>query len=332
MKRLKKYLIWIIVLGVTGGVLYYFFKPEVEIPESEEVRKGDVAETISVTGDVVPVNYADLSFQQVGTITKVFVADGDMVKKGDALATLDSPTVNAQIREAQVALETAIQNETLARRNWDSLKPEQKEATRLATEQARASLGTARSASVHAVLRAPFDGMITNIEARVGETGTAGKAMMRIASERVLEIEARIPESDIVDLKVGMKGIVTFDALRQDEEFEAVISKIDTGATIADAVVSYKVTLSLATADERLRDGMTANVDIESAKSENVLVVSYRTLERDGEKYFVNVLKDDNTTEKREVTIGLEGDGGEVEIKTGLKEGEKVTIGAKQKT
>jgi len=311
--------------------LYYFFKPKVVVPESETVRMGDVAETISVTGDVVPTGYADLSFQQVGTITKVFVTDGEMVKKGDVLATLDSPTVNAQIHEAQVALETAIQNETLARRNWDSLKPEQREATKLATEQARASLGTARSASIHAVLRAPYTGMITNIEARAGETGTAGKTMMRIASDSALQVEARIPESDIVNLKLGMRGKVTFDALRQDEEFGAVITKIDTGATTVDAVVSYKVTFALDTVDERLRDGMTANVDIESAKSSNVLIVSYRALERDGDRYFVNVLKEDNTTEKREVTTGLEGDGGEVEIKTGLKEGEKVTIGAKQK-
>ncbi len=331
MKRFKKYLIWLIILGVIGGSLYYFFKPKVVVPESETVRMGDVAETISVTGDVVPTGYADLSFQQVGTITKVFVTDGEMVKKGDVLATLDSPTVNAQIHEAQVALETAIQNETLARRNWDSLKPEQREATKLATEQARASLGTARSASIHAVLRAPYTGMITNIEARAGETGTAGKTMMRIASDSALQVEARIPESDIVNLKLGMRGKVTFDALRQDEEFGAVITKIDTGATTVDAVVSYKVTFALDTVDERLRDGMTANVDIESAKSSNVLIVSYRALERDGDRYFVNVLKEDNTTEKREVTTGLEGDGGEVEIKTGLKEGEKVTIGAKQK-
>lgn len=332
MKRFKKYLIWLIILGVIGGGVYYFFKPKVVIPESEQVRKGTLSETISVTGDVVPKNYADLSFQQLGTLTEVLVADGEKVEAGQVVAKISSPTLNAQLHETQVALELAVENETLARRNWDSLKPEEKEAKRLATEQARASQSTARAQMVNTVLRSPFSGTVTNLNARVGETASVNTKVMRIAMDNNLEIEARIPESDITNLKIGMRGIVTFDALRQDEKFEAVITAIDTGATVVDAVVSYKVTFALDTTDERLRDGMTANVDIESAKSENALIVSYRALERDGDQYFVEVLKPDNTTERREVTIGLEGDGGEVEIKSGLKEGEKVTIGAKQKT
>jgi RND family efflux transporter MFP subunit len=331
MKRFKKYLIWLIVLGVLGGGAYYFFKPKVVVPESEVVRKGTVSETISVTGDVVPKNYADLSFQQIGTLTEVLVADGEQVEKGQIVARVSSPTLNAQLRETQVALELAIENETLARRNWDVLKPEEKEARKLATEQARASQSTARAQMVNTVLRSPFSGKVTNLNARIGETANVNTKVMRVAMDDSLEIEARIPESDIADLKEGMKGIVTFDALRQDEEFEASIVAIDTGATIVDGVVSYKVTFALDGVDARLRDGMTANIDIESAKSENALIISYRALERDGDQYFVEVLKDDNSTERREVTIGLEGDGGEVEINTGLKEGEKVTIGAKQK-
>ncbi len=327
----KKFWLWMVILLLIGGGLYYTFRPKVVVPETEAVRRGTVAETISVTGQVVPGTYADLSFQQIGTLTKVMIKDGEQVEKGQVLATIESPVLSAQLNEARLALQVAEQNEMLARRHWDDLKPEERTAKKLATEQARAGVNTARAQMVNNTLRAPFAGTITNMEARVGETVSANDNIMRLSAGSDLQVEARIPESDVTTLHEGMRATMTFDAFRQDDIFEASIKQIDTGATIVDDVVSYKIVLLLDTIDSRLRDGMTANVDIESAKSENVLILSYRALERDGEKYFVNILSDDGKTEKREVKIGLEGDGGEVEVKSGVKEGEKVTIGAKQK-
>ena len=331
MWKSKKFWIWLVILAVIAGGLYYYFRPKAVVPETEEVRRGTVAETISVTGEAVPGTYADLSFQQVGTLVQVLVKDGESVEKGQTLATIESPVLSAQLREAKVALQVAEETETLARRNWDSLKPEERAAKKLATEQARAGVDTARASMVNNVLRAPFAGTITNLEARIGETVGVNDNIMRLAVGTELQVEARIPESDIVMLRPGMRATMTFDAFQQDDVFEATIASIDTGATINDDVVSYMITMTLNRNDDRLRDGMTANVDIESAKSNEVLIVSYRALERDGERYFVNVLGTDKKTERREVQIGLEGDGGEVEIKTGLREGEKVTIGAKQK-
>jgi len=331
MWKSKKFWIWLILIALVGGGLYYYFRPKAVVPETEDVRRGTVAETISVTGEVVPGTYADLSFQQVGSLVEVLVKDGEVVEKGQALATIESPVLSAQLREARVALEVAEKTETLARRNWDSLKPEEREAKKLATEQARAQVETARAQMINNTLRAPFSGTVTNLEARVGETVGVNDNIMRLAVGNELQVEARIPESDIAMLRPGMRATMTFDAFRQDEIFEATITTIDTGATIIDDVVSYTITMKLDRGDDRLRDGMTANVDIESAKSENVLIVSYRALERDGERYFANILGTDGKTDRREVKIGLEGDEGEVEIKSGLKEGEKVTIGAKQK-
>lgn len=327
----KKFWVWIVLIALIGGGGYYYLRPKAVAPETEEVRRGTVAETISVTGEVVPGTYADLSFQQVGSLVSVLVKDGEMVEKGQTLATIESPVLSAQLREARVALQVAEQTEILARRHWDSLKPEERTAKKLATEQARAGVNTVRAQMVNNVLRAPFAGTITNLEARVGETVGVNDNIMRLAVGTLLQVEARIPESDIALLHPGMRATMTFDALQQDEVFDATITTIDTGATISDAVVSYMITLSLDQNDPRLRDGMTANVDIESAKSDGVLIISYRALERDGEQYFVNVLGVDGKTEQREVKIGLEGDGGEVEIKNGIREGEKVTIGAKQK-
>jgi RND family efflux transporter MFP subunit len=327
----KKFWVWMVLIALIGGGLYYYLRPKPVVPETEEVRRGTVAETISVTGEVVPGTYADLSFQQIGTLISVLVKDGESVEKEQTLATIESPVLSAQLREARVALSVAEQTEVLARRHWDSLKPEEREAKKLATEQARASVNTVRAQMVNNVLRAPFTGTITNLNARVGETVGVTDNIMRLAVGTVLQVEARIPESDIALLHTGMRATMTFDALAQDEVFDATIVTIDTGATVNDAVVSYMVTLALDQSDSRLRDGMTANVDIESAKSDGVLMISYRALERDGEQYFVNVLGADDKTERREVKIGLEGDGGEVEIKSGIREGEKVTIGAKQK-
>ena len=128
-----------------------------------------------------------------------------------------------------------------------------------------------------------------------------------------------------------MTAHITFDSLSSDDIFESVVQSIDPAATIIQDVVSYKVQFRLARIDERLREGMTGNIDIETAKREGVLWVPYRALTKEGTKTYTEVKQADQTFKKVEVTTGLEGDEGTIEVKSGLKEGDEVTIGATQK-
>ncbi|OGI22317.1 MAG: hypothetical protein A2808_00960 [Candidatus Moranbacteria bacterium RIFCSPHIGHO2_01_FULL_55_24] len=330
MRNTKKILIWSAIIVIAAGTLYYFFRPQEEVLETETVIRGSLAETVSVTGELVPLRYADLSFATVGRVRSVLAEEGAQVKAGQLLATLDTAVLDSQLKESRIKLTIAEENEKLARRGWDALSPEERKAKKLATEQARENVQTALAQKVNSRIHVPFAGFLSQMDIRVGETVTAGTVIARVAESDQFIIESRVPESDIAKIKEGMTAVVTFDALRQDEEFAAKVSEISQSSNVVDNVVSYTVKFQLESVDPRIKDGMTANLDIETEKRENVLILPYRALIKEGDQMFAEVVGADGGTEKREVVIGLEGDEGLVEIKSGLSEGEKATIGARQ--
>ncbi|PJA85096.1 MAG: hypothetical protein CO143_03025 [Candidatus Moranbacteria bacterium CG_4_9_14_3_um_filter_45_14] len=127
-----------------------------------------------------------------------------------------------------------------------------------------------------------------------------------------------------------MESRITFDAFSADEIVLAKVADIATSATIIQDVVSYVVKFELSTSDARLKDGMTANIDIETARRDNVLMVPFRALTKENGKTYAEVKQADGTFVRTEVKTGLEGDDGTIEIKSGLKEGDEVTIGSVQ--
>lgn len=327
----RNIIIGIILIAIIGGFFYYRSRSTKEVVQTETVRLGSVSETVSVTGELVPQEFADLSFQEAGVINLISVQEGDVVKKGQVIASLDSSVLRSQLNEARLAQEVAEEDEKLSRRSgWKKLAPEERETKKLASERAREDVRTFIEQINKKTIFSPIDGWVSRIDAREGETVTIGKIIGRVAKEKDFLIEARVPESDVAKVVLGMGAKVTFDAFSPDEIFNAEAIDIDRASTIVQDVVFYVVKFRLAKIDDRLKDGMTANLDIETAKRENVLVVPFRTLVKEGGKTYAEVKRGDGQFEKMEVATGLEGDEGMVEIKSGLKEGDEITIFTKQ--
>jgi len=325
----KKIIIGGILIILIGGYFYYRSKTDIAVVPTESVRRGSVIETVSVTGELVPVSYADLSFKGSGVIDGVYAKEGDLITLGDPLLSIDRTVLQTQLNSARLAVKIAEANELLARKSADS-KKETIEAKKLTAEQAREEVKTLVLEIRDGMLYAPLSGRIVSMDARVGEVAAAGKILARISMPDDFVIEARVPESDIDKVKKGMRSDVTFDAFPATEKFVAEVTDIDMAATVLQNVVSYVVKFRLANIDDRLKEGMTANIDIETAKRENALILPFRALSKEAGKNYAEVRRNETTFEKVEVTLGLEGDEGVVEIISGLKEGDEVTIGAKQ--
>lgn len=328
----KKISIGVITLLVIGGGYYFFTKSGTEeVVQTETVRRGDVSEMVSVTGELVPEEYADLSFVGAGTIDAVMVQAGQSVEQGAPIASLDRQVLFSQLKEARLAARVAEQNEKLLRRGRTNFTPEELAGKKLLSEQAREGVRTIEAQMKQSVLVAPMSGIVSKFDTRVGEVVTLGKVIARVIKPGSYLLESRVPESDIAKITIGMKANITFDSLTNDDMFEGEVVSIDPAATIVQDVVSYKVQFRLTKGDDRLKEGMTGNIDVETAKRQNVLWVPYRALTKEGTKTYAEIKRNPETFERVEVTTGLEGDEGTIEVKSGLKEGDEVTIGATQK-
>ncbi len=173
------------------------------------------------------------------------------------------------------------------------------------------------------VLLAPFSGVITKQDAKLGETVAPNQPLVSLMSDGAFKITANIPEVDVAKITVGDNAQVTLDAYGADTMFPASVASLDPAETIIGGVSTYKVTLRFNTQDGRIRSGMTANIDISTDERSDVIYVSARTvITRDGKKY-VRIPNGLAVSEK-EVTVGLRGSDGSIEVMSGLSEGETI--------
>lgn len=202
---------------------------------------------------------------------------------------------------------------------------EQIDAQTAKVEGAEANVMSLEAQLGKTALYSPIAGVVTKQDAKVGEIAPVGVVLVSIISNARYEIEANVPEADIAKIKIGDKAEVTLDAYGSDAIFHATVSKIDPAETIIDGVATYRTTLQFNENDTRVKPGMTANTDINGQKKENVLFVPGRVISsKDGVKT-VNLVED-NVSREVTITTGLRGSNGDVEVLSGLKEGDKVKM------
>lgn len=329
MARAKKYLLWLIVLAaVVGGIFWYAKSREPKTTyTTADVTKGTLAQTVSVTGKMNPNEQIDLTFKTTGILESINVDVGDDVQEGQVLAKIDKGTLLSQLNQALAQLK--YQRETLAYMNKhkNTYKYNQRDAQEGLMEQAQASVDVINDQLKDVDMISPINGVVTRRTADPGETVvlSLNSPVLSIAAKEDLIIHSNVPESDVIKLQIGQKADVTFDAFSSEEIFGATITSIDPASTVIQDVVYYRIKLKLGNLDPRLKAGMSANIDVKTSEKENVLMVPSRAIKTEGNKKYVEILEADGiTTKKSDVTTGLEGDEGMVEITKGLKGGEKV--------
>jgi HlyD family secretion protein len=169
---------------------------------------------------------------------------------------------------------------------------------------------------------APFDGVIAKIDAKIGEIINTEKIVVTLISPKGLQIETDIPETDISKVNANDPVKITLDAL-PEETYSGQITEMDSGKTLIDGVIYYKIKILFEGDNQKIKSGMSGDVTIQTDKRENVLNVPQRAvISKNGKKY-VRILDGKNIVEK-EVVTGLRGSKSEVEILSGLTEGEEI--------
>jgi len=197
---------------------------------------------------------------------------------------------------------------------------------RALVSSAQASLYQAVANRDKAIIKAPVDGVIGKIGPKVGEYVSLTDSIIKLVSDSFI-IKVDIPETDVVKIQRQNPVVVTYDAYGSDIKFNGFVEQIEKGEAMIQDVIYYRVTITMeGDASHPLFNGMTANVTLLSAQKSGVLVVPQRAVKTNGSGQYVKVLENNQPKEVL-VQLGLRGDGGMVEILSGLSEGQEVIVG-----
>lgn len=169
-------------------------------------------------------------------------------------------------------------------------------------------------------LKASIDGVIIERAATAGELVDKSKVIYTISDPTQLWAIAEVKERDLAAVKLGQDATFTTLAF-PDEKFHGKVVLI--GNQVETGSRTLEIRIAVDNADGRLKPGMFADVEIVTTMLENVLLISDRALETEGENQIVFVALDGNKFEKRVVTLGSE-QGGRVQVLAGVKADERV--------
>ncbi|HEX2761728.1 MAG TPA: efflux RND transporter periplasmic adaptor subunit, partial [Rhizomicrobium sp.] len=323
----------VLLLGGAGAATYvYWPKPSVSVRAVTAEARGDAAAGggLDATGYVVARRMATISAKVGGRLAELNVEEGQRVEKGAVVARLDDSNYAAILRQAQARAKLARTALEDARPLYDryqrlnasgAISTDALERQRATYNAARASLEVAeadvRVAEVNendTVVRAPFSGVVTARPAQVGEIvapSTAGGGFTRtgiatIVDMDTLEVEVDVSENYIDRVQPGGAATIVLDAYSDLEIPAAVIAVIPTADRSKGTM---KVRVAIRKKDPRILPEMGARVSFAIAGGEarpapKGVAVSREAVKDNGRTGTVLVIRQDNTLERREVTLG----------------------------
>lgn len=274
-------------------------------PERVAVRTAPVAREwvtrpVQATGTLHSKDEIELSFKMPGVVARVLVTEGQQVRRGQALATLDLREIDAQVMAARSAVTKAERDLARAEALYaDSVATlAQVQDARTGAEVARSGLQGAAFNRRYATIVAPADGVVLRKLAQDGELVSPGAPVLVLgSSERGQVLRAGVADRDAVRVRPGDAAVVRFDAF-PGEEFAGSVREVAPSADPRTG--TYLVEVSVAAAGRPLASGLVGRVEIRpAAGTEMALVPIQAILEADGDAATVYTLTADETKARR---------------------------------
>ncbi len=246
-----------------------------------DVKRGDISQTVTATGEIMPVNTVSVGSQVSGTIEEIFVDYNSLVKKGDKLLTIEPSVLQASVDEAKASLDSAKSQRNYAKNEYNRNKTlynegfiarSEMEQSQTQYEQAESSVIRAQSQYDKAVTNlgyativSPVDGTVISRKVDKGQTVAASfqtPDLFEIAEDLTkMQIETAVSEADIGVIKQGQPVTFTVDAY-SSQTFEGFVRQVRLSPTTTSNVVVYTVVIDVDNSDLKLMPGMTAFVTI----------------------------------------------------------------------
>lgn len=293
---------------------------------------------LNSAGDLVPyVVSAKTNLERIKLFLDKTAFMLSSITSGANLSQTTLDGYKSDISSGRSNIETAMLNLTSAKADLEIAEkelllkqappiPEKILAQEAALEEALAKAEGIKIQIAKTSLGSPLYGTVAAVDAKVGEIISANSPAVSIISTDTLQVEVNIPEADVAKITTGQQAAITLDAYGSETVFEAGIVSIDPAEKIIEGVATYKATLQFVKKDQRVKSGMTANIDIITARRAGAIAIPQRAVFTSNGDKKVRVLLENGAEEERTVVTGLRGSDGNVEIVDGLKENERVMV------
>ena len=317
--------------------------------QTGKVSKQDLSSVVSASGEIKPLTYTNVGALAMGQIVKLYVKEGEWVKKGQLLAQVDNTQPGANVAAQRAALkagetdavganaayqmaqadlqraradaeharldyeraEGLYKQQLIAKADYDAKKAAYDSAaaglttaqTKIAQMRAGMESSTEKVRQMQAQLAlasdvlhktsylAPYDGVVTNLPVREGETvvmgiqNAPGSTLMTVADMSVITAEIRVDETDIINIKLNQPAEVTIDALPK-QVFHGHVTEIGNNALVRSTGTStsqttagsqeakdFKVVVTLDDPPKNLRPGLSTTAKITTATRTAALTI-----------------------------------------------------------
>jgi RND family efflux transporter MFP subunit len=293
-----------------------------------------VREYYEAAGTVMARTIAPVASRIMGTVTALYVKEGDRVQTGQLLVTIDDQDRLQRLKVAYKGQEAAKEQrdlmaitagryeklfaeKALTGQEMDEVRTRQKVA-QLEYDKARAMAEEARIMFNYARITAPISGVITSRAVDLGATAVPGMPLLTVESTDTFQVEIHVDESLAGRLSPGMTVMITLDALSLQKEgkIQKIVSAVDPHSR------TFLVKIDLA--DPRLRSGLFARVRIPTGQK-NILAVPAFSIVKRGQLTGLYVIDTKGTVTYRLIRVGKSYDQG-VEVLSGLSPGERIVM------
>ncbi len=357
MKTWKKISLALGGVALVGGIVFFSIqqsrKGVVDV-QTGKVSRQDLTSQVTASGEIRPKTFVNVGANAFGKIVRLYVKEGDHVKKGQMLAQLENVQSEADVNATRASLTAAeadytagveqlntsvadldraksdleqkeydwkraeglYKDQLIAKKDYDAAKNAY-QAALSGLGQAKAKINQAKAGAeaykrriavqkatlVHnndvlskTEYRAPFDGVVTNLPVREGETvvvgiqNSPGSTLMTLADTSVITAEVKVDETDIVNVKLGQIAEVSIDAIPK-KKFKGTVTEIGNNALLRSTGVAtsqstgstqeakdFKVVVTLSDVPDNLRPGLSSTAKITTANKAAVLSIPIQAL------------------------------------------------------
>lgn len=300
MKPVVKRILIIAAIVIAIVLIWFIFFHKEETPvtvQAEKPTKGYIAQSVTATGKIEPVDTVTVGTQVSGIISKLYVDFNSKVKKGELLAELDKSLLQATVDQYKGNLVNAQSQLVYAKNNFDRQNLLYKtdaiskadydnalntyDAAKGSVASTQAQIRSAEKNLSYAEIYSPIDGVILNRNIAVGQTVAASfstPTLFVIAKDITkMEVQANVDEADIGDVKAGNRSSFTVDAFINDQ-FGGTVEDIRLHPTVSANVVTYTTIINAPNNDMKLKPGMTANIVIYTKEVNNAMLIPAKAL------------------------------------------------------